>query len=118
MKRIITVALILISFAVTAQAGDTPKNIISIQDLKVTVVNNNLVVNWSATNCTTGYWEVQASANGKDFKTVGMVMGEDPKTANAYAFKNKIGNLHKPFKQFRVVYIMNDQEEASANVSL
>ncbi len=94
------------SFASNSVVGKTQ----GISNLKVSVENNSLVMNWiSEPTSTTQYYEVQASEDGKTFVTIGFVMGTDPKqNNNACIFKQNLAKL-KPGKVFyRVLDVEND----------
>lgn len=50
------------------------------------------------------YWEVQGSADGKDFHTIALVLGFDPgKKGEQYSFKGKITRPENIF--YRVAHI-------------
>ena len=98
------------SFAV-AQTAPVAKNI------KASVVENNLLVTWNEANASEqGSWEVQASADGKTFSTIGMVWGADPKAGNdSYAFKQKTNKKQAQYKYFRVLYVANTNDAVASN---
>jgi hypothetical protein len=81
-----------------------------VSNLKASIENNSLIVNWVAEPAsTTQYYEVQASEDGKTFVTIGFVMGVDPKqNNNTCIFKQNVAKL-KPGKVFyRVLDVEND----------
>ncbi len=59
-------------------------------------------------------WEVQASADGKTFTTVGLVWGQDPKgSRGSFAFKQEATKIGKGKSYFRVV--KSDTNTSSAS---
>lgn len=99
--------LILIAFAIinlnaTAQSNN---QVASIQQLKVTIENAQLLINWqSASNNNDANFEIQASVDGKTFTTIGYVMGSNPKgLKGSYAFKQNISKMKAGYQQFRVL---------------
>lgn len=101
------------AFATTAgaQTGPVAKNI------KASVTENSLLVTWNEASATVqGSWEVQASADGKDFSTIGLVWGADPKgKADSYAFKQKTNKLQSGYKYFRVLYLADAHNTVASN---
>ncbi|RYY49073.1 MAG: hypothetical protein EOO06_08330 [Chitinophagaceae bacterium] len=87
--------------ATIAQTSAVAKNI------QANIVNNKLVLSWTESEASeTGSWEVQASANGKDFTTIGLVWGADPKGArNSFSFKQESTKIQSKFQYFRVLYV-------------
>ncbi len=65
---------------------------INITKLKANEKNKQLTVEWTADagdEC--NYWEVQGSADGKDFHTIALVLGPDTgKKGEQYLFKGKM----------------------------
>jgi len=76
-KMVVVIIFAALSFEGFAQNAQQQKiNIINFQVVK----NQNKVdINWStAKDASTNYFEVERSTDGKNFKTVAMVMGPDP----------------------------------------
>ena len=92
----------------------------AIINLKATVQNSSLVINWHAIDAEmANYSEIQASEDGKNFSTIGLVMGADPKQANSYTFKQDIKKLKPGRSYYRVVTInTNNVAYASDIVNL
>lgn len=101
------------AFATTAHAQTEPVA----KNIKASVTENNLLVTWNEANASEqGSWEVQASANGKDFSTIGLVWGADPKgSADSYAFKQKAGKIQPQYKYYRVLYIAGTNSAQASN---
>jgi hypothetical protein len=115
MKHFFTL-MILFAFAnaVSAQKATVAQNI------KATVMESSLLVTWNeATASEQGSWEVQASADGTSFSTIGLVWGADPKgSRNSYAFKQKTNKLQSSYKYFRVLYVADNNTAASNTIRL
>jgi hypothetical protein len=106
-KGIITSAFLLLSFlAFSKNITDKP---VAESNLTVQIINNALVMNWSNTDG--NYYEIQASKDGKNFTTIGMVMGADPKgPGNTFSFKQQVAKLKPGKPYYRVVIITNDNQ--------
>ena len=106
MKRLILIWLILIPgiFRVFGQEQVNGKYI-NITKLKAYEKNKLLTVEWMAdAGDACNYWEVQGSADGKDFHTVALVLGPDSgKKGEQYLFKGKITRPDDLY--YRVVHI-------------
>jgi hypothetical protein len=62
------------------------------------------------------YWEVQASADGKTFSTIGLVMGADPKAEKGgYAFKQQKNKIKPGMKFFRVLHMETAETAMASN---
>lgn len=78
-------------------------------NLKASVENNNLVINWNLPeNVVSDYCLVQVSFDGKTFSTLGMVMGADPKQANnSFIFKQNMKKMKSGHVYYRVYAVDN-----------
>lgn len=107
MKQIFYTVLFVFSvLLVNAQSGTAVAT-----DMKVNRSNGNLMITWSETmsGAAEGSWQVQASADGKTFSTIGLVWGQDPKAANgSYAFKQDLHKIQPGYSYFRVLYVASD----------
>ena len=90
----------------------------SISNLTATIVNNNIVINWNVTDeLASNYCEVQASKDGKNFSTIGIVLGADPKqNNNGFAFKQNLTKLKKGHVYYRVLSVATNDRAAASNV--
>ncbi len=93
----------------------------SIESLVATLHTTSIQINWKS-NITddANYWEVQASADGKSFSTIGLVMGADPKAAKgSYSFKQITSKIKPGMKYFRVLHMeAADRAMASNTIRL
>jgi hypothetical protein len=66
------------------------------------------------------YWEVQGSRDGKNFSTLGLVFGSNPKTPETgYIFKQDNKKIIPGIKYYRVLLVENETSAtASAMISL
>lgn len=107
----LTIFFAFMSTSTFAQTEPVAKNI------KASVVENNLLVTWNEASASEqGSWEVQASADGKSFATIGLVWGVDPKAgADSYAFKQQTNKMQSKYKYFRVLYVANTNTAIASN---
>lgn len=118
LRNVICVLVLSLSLN-TAFAQNTNTENSTISNLKATVVNNNIVINWNVTDeMVSNYCEVQASKDGKTFSTIGLVLGADPsKTDNSFAFKQNISKMKTGQIYYRVVMI-GSKDKASTSTTV
>jgi hypothetical protein len=118
MKQFICIIAGMLTISLNLKAQATME--IKIEAFKATIEKNNLLVNWiSDTKDQDNYWAVQASADGKTFSTIGMVMGADPAAAGTYTFKQDRKKIKPGFRYYRVLHVEpNDQAVASNTIGL
>ena len=61
-----------------------------------------LFLKWKAVSTPNSYWKVQASTNGIEFFTIGLVMGEDPGEKNTYLYKRSMATIDKRYRWLRI----------------
>ena len=90
----------------------------AISNLTATVVNNNIVINWNVTDeLASNYCEVQASKDGKNFSTIGIVLGADPKqNNNSFAFKQNLKKMKAGQVYYRVLTVAANDKASASNV--
>ena len=114
-RNIIAALLVAISFTNTQAQTANPS---IVRNVKVSVQNDNLMINWVVTEAATAdYYEVQASADGKTFSTIGLVLGADPKQANSFAFKQGVKKMKPGQVFYRVLNIGTDGKAYASNVT-
>lgn len=93
------------------------RNNTTIEGLQAIVADNQLKINWKSNIIEdVNYWEVQASADGNTFSTIGMVMGADPKASKGtYAFKQLTKKIKPGMKYFRVLHIESAETAMASN---
>jgi hypothetical protein len=87
-------------------------------NLKAEIVNNSLVMNWAIENAQdVNYCEVQGSEDGKNFTTIGYVMGATPSQANnTFIFKQALAKMKPGKTYFRVLIISADEKATTSEV--
>jgi len=107
MKQFIyLLAFAFMSVNASSQTVRTGRAAFTIIDLKVSNRGNNLEITWSSNiREESNYWEVQASADGKEFKAIGIVFGSDPKNVEQYAFKQAANRIKPGYQYYRVAHI-------------
>lgn len=115
----ITYILAFMLFTVTANAqkNSLTNSTIVAENVKATLINDNLQVAWvSSSAINANYWEVQASADGNTFSTIGLVLGADPKGAGGnYMFKQSVSKIKAGFKYYRVLHVETEERAIASN---
>lgn len=86
------------------------------QSIVVTITAKSIILDWNtASEVSSGYFEVERSANNKDFKTVALVLDgfSTEGTGKKYAFKEDVSVA----KNGRVAYYRLKQFDEYGNVS-
>ncbi len=101
----------------SAQQNNIANAQTSIDGLMATVNGNKLQIDWKSNKIEdANYWEVQASADGQSFSTIGLVMGADPKAEKGnYSFKQTANKIKPGMKFFRVLHIETDENAFASN---
>ena len=117
LRNFICALLLTVSFSSAFSQSNFTGNP-AISNLKATVVNNNIVINWNVTDeLASNYCEVQASVDGKNFSTIGLVLGADPsKTDNSFAFKQNLSKMKAGQVYYRVVTVGAKDNASASNV--
>ena len=110
------VAIFALGYSMTAQTASLAQKSVEITNFKASYENTDLLVKWTSL-LDANYWEVQGSADGKSYTTIGMVMGTDPKGTGSYTFKQKIQKIKPGLIYFRVLHIENDAATEIAGLS-
>ena len=119
MKKILYTIVFLLVTAVAANA-QSQKTDMLFNNLHAKIDNNNLLIQWNATEADeAATWQVQGSTDGKEFITIGFVMGADPKVANSYKYKQGLAKVKPGLKYYRVLQVAsNDIAIASNTISV
>ncbi len=85
-KWLLALAVFLISHTVTlAQSKQARINYIN---FTVNEVEKKIIIDWAVDDkVPANYFEIQKSLDGKNFRTIALVMGPDPKQANADSYE-------------------------------
>ena len=108
--------LILIAYAIFNVNANAQSNneVPSIQQLKVSINNGQMLMSWQSANANNETtFEIQASADGVKFSTIGYVLGADPKgVRGGYAFKQQTNKIKPGMQYFRVL------QQVTANTAM
>lgn len=106
-KFLYTIAILLVTcVAANAQKQEEAK---VFTNLQVKIENKNLLVEWTGYEAeVSATWQVQASVDGKEFSTIGFVLGAEPKTTNDYKFKQGLSKMKPGLKYYRVLQVLSD----------
>lgn len=105
-----------LSLNANAQQESSINRVSVIEELKASVIGNKLLVNWKSRELGDKYWEVQASADGKIFSTIGLVLGADPKNEDGnYSFKQKTNSIKQGMKFYRVLSVQTETTAYASN---
>ncbi len=99
MKTLFMILAVTFSLSVFAQTENSQLPCIPVVP---TVKNQSMIFAWDNGTNAEGNWEVQASRDGKTFKTVGIVWGTGPNSNNCQ-FKLQVSKLTSRYKAYRVV---------------
>ena len=113
------ICALLLSVSITSAFSQT--NLLgnpAISNLTATVVNNHIVINWNVTDeLASNYCEVQASKDGKNFSTIGIVLGADPKqNNNSFAFKQNLSKMKAGHVYYRVLSVVTNDRASASNI--
>ena len=115
MKYFIYIVFTVLFINVSATAQTENASTVKIEDLSVKIENNNLQINWSSNTAgEANYWEVQGSKDGKEFSTIGMVLGSDPVKGD-YKYKQSLAKLKSGLKYYRVLHVESDDKAFASN---
>ena len=112
MKRI---SLIIVALFCTIQFANAQSKH-EAASLELFKQEGNIMLHWISDKdlADTEYWEVQASANNKDFKTVGLVWGANPATEGKYQFKQNATKMPGKLTYYRVLRVNTTVEAVSS----
>ena len=100
------IATFALAHTISAQVGMVSNEIVEVKDFTVVKGNTNLLINWkSNVPNNNDTWEVQGSLDGKVYRTIGLVMGADPKNPEVFAFKQKLQKIKPGFIYYRVKHL-------------
>jgi hypothetical protein len=117
MKQILIIIAVFFTIGVSANAQTTTVKEVKIYKFDAKVVNATLFINWKSnvSDGTETYWEVQGSKDGKNFSTIGMVLGADPTADGSFKFKQTVAKLKPGFKYYRVLHIESADRAVASN---
>ena len=114
MKKImifrITFVILFTAISFGGFAQNAEQNKINIIDFHIVKNQNRVDINWSTKKDeTTNYFEVEKSNDGKNFKTVALIMGPDPSKTNCdcYGCFDKVNTKSKE-SYYRLKHVDNN----------
>jgi hypothetical protein len=117
MKHYITIISAMLMISISSKAQNNIESPAGVKNFKVNLQNNQLYMDWSVdARENSNYWEVQGSTNGKEFSSIGLVMGPDPSNENVFRFKQQLNKIKPGMKYYRVLEIRNDGIAFPSNV--
>ena len=106
LKKIVYVAILVLT-SYNSNAQTQANTAINITSLTAATKANRLLINWSTDGAVqTNYFEVQRSEDGNTFKTVGLVMGPDPRqTGDSYVYAEPVKKNQDKHVYFRACHV-------------
>lgn len=102
----------------TAKAQSAAANSkITITNFKVYEKNNQLIIDWKTDGVVdANYWQVQRSEDGKEYATIALVFGPDPRQGtNTYQYKGKLSKAGGKIS-YRVSPVDNREKEINTEI--
>ena len=123
MKQVnkIMIVLLVAGFSLVkanAQSPVTTGSKIVITNFKVYENNDQLFIDWQTDGVVdANYWQIQRSADGKNYTTIAIVLGPDPRQgANRYQYKGKMRKRGESNLIYRLSPV--DQREKEINTEI
>jgi hypothetical protein len=116
-----TLVIFLTAAALGVCAQKTQESKINIIDFHVVKDQNKVSINWATDKMVaTNYFEVEKSNDGKNFKTVALVMGPDPAKANCdcYGCFDKISKNNNRESYYRLKHVAENGAVEFSEVKL
>ena len=112
-------ALLIITFSHSNGICQEHNAKVSYTSFTVNEASNKVVIDWITDNkVATNYFEIQRSTDGKNFKTVALVFGPDPRQSegNSYECFDTPSNKKKYF--YRLKHVNTDGEAELSEVKM
>ena len=120
MKQFFSIILFIIFIGLngTAQQINNGVSDINIDSFSAKIDNSNLLINWSCKGKNeNNYWLIQGSRDGKEFSTIGLVLGAEPSVeAGKYTFKQAVTKIKHSLKYYRVLHIETSEIAVVSNI--
>lgn len=111
--------LIALFIAGTANAQVSPNGSkITITNFNVYEKNDQLVIDWQTDGLVeANYWQIQRSEDGKNFRTIALVLGPDPRQgANRYQYKGKMRKRGESALSYRLSPVDRSEQEINTEI--
>ncbi|MGC4103316.1 hypothetical protein [Ferruginibacter sp.] len=119
MKRKINLVIAAAFIITTAFSQQKNKNVpIVINKLTIYENKSQLIIHWSTEgDSASNVWQVQRSADAKQFTTIAIVLGNDPtQPGNAYAYKEKLKRRKATKYYYRLCHIDTKGEQQFSEI--
>lgn len=103
----------------TANAQVSPNGSkITITNFTVYEKNDQLVIDWQTDGLVeANYWQIQRSEDGKNFRTIALVLGPDPRQgANRYQYKGKMRKRGESALSYRLSPVDRSEQEINTEI--
>lgn len=93
---------------------------VQIESLRAKFIKNTVEINWhTAAETGNKQFEIQRSANGEAFKTIGIVFTlEDSKTSKSYRFKDELKGVTNKNLSYRIKQVNINEQYSFSNIVL
>lgn len=93
---------------------------VQIESLRAKFIKNTVEINWhTAAETGNKQFEIQRSANGEAFKTIGIVFTlEDSKTSKSYRFKDELKGVTNKNLSYRIKQVDINEQYSFSNIVL
>ncbi len=118
-KTIICLLLITVLTMGKTQAQSTATGSkITITNFKVYENNDQLVIDWQTDGVVeANYWQIQRSTDGKNYATIALVLGPDPRQgANRYQYKTKMRKRGEAGLSYRLAPVDRSEKEINTEI--
>lgn len=118
-KKITSLLMILVFILGKAQAQSaTTDSRITITNFNVYENNDQLVIDWQATGMVeANYWQIQRSSDGKNYATIALVLGPDPRQgANRYQYRAKMKKRGEANLSYRLTPVDRSEKEINTEI--
>ena len=91
---------------------------ITITNFSVYEKNEQLIIDWQTDGLVeANYWQVQRSSDGKNYATIALVLGPDPRQgANSYRYKTKMRKRGEASLSYRLTPVDRSEKEINTEI--
>lgn len=118
-KKITCLLLIAVLVMGKTQAQSTATGSkITITNFKVYENNDQLVIDWQTDGVVeANYWQIQRSTDGKNYATIALVLGPDPRQGtNRYQYKAKMRKRGEAGLSYRLTPVDRSEKEINTEI--
>lgn len=118
-KNISSLLLIALFVTGTANAQVSPNGSkITITNFTVYEKNDQLFIDWQTDGLVeANYWQIQRSEDGKNFRTIALVLGPDPRQGtNRYQYKGKMRKRGESALSYRLSPVDRSEQQINTEI--